>query len=69
MYRMLKDNPKHVIGFEPVGKHWFNFQLLNDLLAPNQLSFELFGVEHMELFEDSFDTIFCLEFYTTTQIL
>ena len=60
MYRMLKDKPKHVIGFEPVGQHWFNFQMLNDLLEPNQLSFELFGVEHMELFEDSFDTIFCL---------
>ena len=60
MYRMLKDKPKHIIGFEPVGKHWFNFHMLNDLLAPNQLSFELFGVEHMELFENSFDTIFCL---------
>ena len=60
MYRMLKQNPKHVIGFEPVGKHWFNFQMINDLLSENQLSFELFGVEHMELFEDSFDTIFCL---------
>ncbi|SMF76327.1 tRNA 5-methoxyuridine(34)/uridine 5-oxyacetic acid(34) synthase CmoB [Pseudobacteriovorax antillogorgiicola] len=60
MFRMVPERPKAVIGFEPVAKHWFNFQLLNRYAQQSHLYFELFGVEHMDLFPKSFDTIFCL---------
>ena len=60
MFRMASDKPKAVIGFEPVVKHWYNFHLLNKYANQENLFFELFGVEHMDLFPASFDSIFCL---------
>ena len=60
MYRMLPDAPKEVVGFEPVPKHWYNFHLINKYLPENPLAFELFGVEHLDLFPNTFDTIFCM---------
>ncbi|MFW7380817.1 MAG: tRNA 5-methoxyuridine(34)/uridine 5-oxyacetic acid(34) synthase CmoB [Oligoflexus sp.] len=60
MFRMLADQPELVIGFEPVVKHWLSFQLLNSMARQASLQFELFGVEHIDLFPQYFDSIFCL---------
>lgn len=60
MFRMVDHNPLQVIGFEPVAKHWWNFQLLQNIVRSPNLHFELLGVEHMGLYPGYFDTIFCL---------
>ena len=60
MFRMNQDNPKRVIGFEPVPKHFWNFQLLQNLIRCDRLNFELLGVEHIHYFSRFFDSIFCL---------
>lgn len=60
MFRMAHQNPARVIGFEPVAKHFWNFQLLQNLIRHPALTFELLGVEHMHLYPNFFDTIFCL---------
>ena len=60
MFKMAQHNPKAVIGLEPVGKHWFNFQLLNKYAGQKNLYFELFGVEDTHLFPGFFDIIFCM---------
>ncbi|MBP9707712.1 MAG: tRNA 5-methoxyuridine(34)/uridine 5-oxyacetic acid(34) synthase CmoB [Oligoflexales bacterium] len=60
MYRMLDLQPKLVMGFEPYAKHWFTFQLFQKLAPQKQLTLELFGAEHLDHFEQCFDSIFCL---------
>jgi tRNA (mo5U34)-methyltransferase len=60
MFRMAAMNPKFVLGLEPYAKHWFTFQLLNHYAQLKQLYFELLGVEHMSLFPNAFDVVFCL---------
>ena len=60
MYRMAACDPAAVVGFEPVGKHWITFALLQMAAHPNQLSFEPLGVEHFNLWKGFFDRIFCL---------
>lgn len=60
MFRMAHQNPAHVIGFEPVAKHFWNFQLIQNQVRHPALSFELLGVEHLHLYPGFFDTIFCM---------
>ena len=60
MFRMSHENPRRVIGFEPVPKHFWNFQLLQNVIQCDRLNFELLGVEHIHLFTHFFDSIFCL---------
>lgn len=60
MYRMAAHNPKLVLGFEPVIKHYFNFKLLQNIAQVPKLQFEMLGVEHIDLFPGFFDKVFCL---------
>ena len=60
MFRMAAENPQLVIGFEPYGKHLLNFQLMQGFARIPALVFEPLGVEHMNLYPDFFDRVFCL---------
>ncbi len=60
MYRMLESGAKTVVGFEPVPVHYFNYQLLQTLAPTPSAAFELFGVEQIDHFPETFDTIFCM---------
>lgn len=60
MYRMLAHGARAVLGFEPYAPLRRTFDLLQSFHPFPALSFELLGVEHVDLFEESFDTIFCL---------
>lgn len=60
MFRMTEQKPDCVIGFEPVAKHFWNFQLMQNIVQQENLFFELLGVEHIDFYPDFFDTIFCL---------
>jgi tRNA (mo5U34)-methyltransferase len=60
MFRMTVQQPDCVIGFEPIAKHYWNFQLLQTLARQDTLHFELLGIEHIHLYPQFFDTIFCL---------
>ncbi len=60
MFRMAHQQPACVIGFEPVAKHFWNFQLLQTLVRQDALTFELLGIEHIHFYPQFFDTIFCL---------
>jgi len=60
MWRMAAEEPDCVIGFEPVPKHFWNFQLMQNIVQQEKLNFELLGVEHIDLYPNFFDTIFCL---------
>jgi tRNA (mo5U34)-methyltransferase len=60
MYRMAQENPQLVIGMEPVIKHWFVSSWLQQIGGLDKLKFELFGLEHTNLFTAYFDVVFCM---------
>lgn len=60
MLRMAAEAPQRVIGIEPVPRHWLTFEWLNHLARRSELSLEMLGVEHMDLFPKFFDVIFCM---------
>jgi len=60
MFRMLKQNPKKVIGFDPMALFNLQFDFINHFVKSDKLKYELLGVEHIPFYEEKFDTIFCL---------
>jgi len=60
MFRMLKQNPKKVVGFDPMALFKLQFDFINHFIKSDKLKYELLGVEHLPYYEEKFDTIFCL---------
>ncbi|MBC8317207.1 MAG: tRNA 5-methoxyuridine(34)/uridine 5-oxyacetic acid(34) synthase CmoB [Desulfobulbaceae bacterium] len=60
MFRMLPHKPRAVIGFEPYIHHYFTFRTLNSFAGLANLHMELLGVEHLSLYQDSFDVVFLM---------
>ncbi|RYZ48592.1 MAG: tRNA 5-methoxyuridine(34)/uridine 5-oxyacetic acid(34) synthase CmoB, partial [Proteobacteria bacterium] len=60
MYHLRAMGAKSVIGFEPMPINYYNHQLMQNLYPTPEINVELFGVEHIDLFPDSFDTILCM---------
>lgn len=60
MFRMAHYQPALVLGFEPYVQHYYTFNTLNTFAGQRQLRVELLGIEHLSLFPESFDVIFCL---------
>ena len=59
MFRMLTQNPKKLIGFDPSPLFMSQFDFINHFIK-SDIKYELLGVEHLEFYEEKFDTIFCL---------
>jgi tRNA (mo5U34)-methyltransferase len=60
MFRMLTQNPKKVVGFDPMALFNLQFRFINHFIKSDKLKYELLGVEHLPMYEEKFDTIFCL---------
>lgn len=60
MFRMLEENPETVIGFEPFAKHYYVYNIFQNVVKSPKLHFELLGIENFDLYPKFFDTIFCL---------
>ncbi len=60
MYRLRDLGAKCVLGFEPMPINFYNHQLLQNIYPVPEISLELFGVEHIDLFPESFDAILCM---------
>lgn len=60
MFRMASHCPELVLGFEPYVQHYFTFTALNSFANLNNLAVDLLGIEHLPLFPECFDVIFCL---------
>jgi len=60
MFRMAAHQPKLVLGFEPYVQHYYTFSALNGFAGLDNLFIELMGIEHLPLFPEVFDVIFCL---------
>ncbi len=60
MFRMVPYRPKLVLGFEPYIHHYYTFRTLNRFACQENLQVELLGIEHLPLFPECFDVLFCL---------
>lgn len=59
MFKMQEFEPKQITGFDPSPLYKTQFDFINHFLKTN-IKFELLGIEHLELYGDKFDIIFCL---------
>jgi len=59
LFRMQEDSPKSLVGFDPSPLYKTQFDFI-DHFVKSGIIYELLGVEHLEFYEDKFDTIFCL---------
>ena len=59
MFRMLEDEPKLLVGFDPSPLYKTQFDFINHFIK-SDIVYELLGVEHVAMYEEKFDTIFCL---------
>lgn len=59
MFRMLKDNPKELVGFDPSAQNFMQFEFINHFVK-SDIVFEMLGVEHLPYYDKKFDIIFCL---------
>lgn len=59
LFRMQEDRPEMLVGFDPSALYKTQFDLINHF-ARTPIVYELLGVEHLPLYEQKFDTIFCL---------
>ena len=59
MFRMLSQDPKKLVGFDPSALNLSQFQFINHFIK-SEIVFELLGVEHLPFYEHKFDLLFCL---------
>ncbi len=59
MFRMLKQNPKKIVGFDPSPHFKTQFDFINHFIK-SDIVFEMLGVEHVDIYDEKFDVIFCL---------
>ena len=59
MFRMLEDDPKLLVGFDPSPLYKTQFDFVNHFIK-SDIIYELLGVEHLAFYDEKFDIIFCL---------
>ena len=59
MFRMLEESPKKIVGFDPSPLCKTQFDFINHFVK-SDIVYELLGVEHLDIYDIKFDTIFCL---------
>lgn len=59
LFRMLKENPKKLVGFDPSVIYKQQFEFINHFIK-SDIVYELLGVEHLPFYEHKFDILFCL---------
>ena len=59
LFRMLKQKPLSLIGFDPSALYYCQFLFLNRFIE-SKIEYELLGVEHLPFYGKKFDVVFCL---------
>ncbi|WP_434579975.1 tRNA 5-methoxyuridine(34)/uridine 5-oxyacetic acid(34) synthase CmoB [Sulfurimonas sp. NW15] len=59
MFRMQEDEPKLLVGFDPSPLYKTQFDFINHFVK-SDIMYELLGVEHLPIYDEKFDMIFCL---------
>ncbi len=59
MFRMLNEKPSKIVGFDPSALYKTQFDFINHFIKSG-IVFEMLGVEHLDIYGEKFDVIFCL---------
>ncbi len=59
LFRMQTHEPKELIGFDPSPLYKTQFDFIN-FYAKTDITYEMLGVEHLDIYEKKFDVLFCL---------
>jgi tRNA (mo5U34)-methyltransferase len=59
MFRMLNHAPKKIVGFDPSPLFKTQFDFINHYIK-SDIVYEMLGVEHLDIYDEKFDVIFCL---------
>lgn len=59
LFRMMEKKPEKLVGFDPSALTYMQFLFLDSFIQ-SDIRYELLGVEHVEYYEEKFDTLFCL---------
>ncbi len=59
LFRMLKEKPKKLVGFDPSGLYKSQFDFIEYFIT-SKITFEMLGVEDLSFYDEKFDVIFCL---------
>ena len=60
MFRMLKQNPQTIIGFDPMPLCKMQFDFLQFFIRDNRVILELLGIEDLPFYPQKFDVLLCL---------
>jgi len=60
LFHIARQNPKYLLGIDPVIPYYLQFQLLNQFYPLPNTEFKLMGVEDLHHLEKTFDVIFCM---------
>ncbi len=60
MFRMIPHKPQFILGLEPSVQHYYCFKGLNSMTGFSHAHIDLLGVEHINLFANTFDVIFLM---------
>jgi tRNA (mo5U34)-methyltransferase len=56
---MLSHNPSKIVGFDPSPHYKTQFDFINHFIK-SDIVFEMLGVEHLDIYDEKFDVLFCL---------
>lgn len=60
IFRMLKEDPKIIFGFDPQSRCNLQFELINNLLKEKRILMEPIGIENMDVFSNYFNFVLCM---------
>ena len=59
LFKMLEQKPKKLVGFDPSALFFMQFEFINKFIQ-SDIKYEMLGIEHVQIYEHKFDTLFCL---------
>ena len=60
LFRLLDQQPRYLLGIDPIPRLWYQFHLLQRYAAEPHLEFQMWGWQELAHWENLFDTIFCM---------
>ena len=60
MFRAAELNPYSIVGIDPSIPFYLSFELMQRYLKLPQLQYDLLGVEELDVFDRSFDMVWCM---------
>ena len=60
LFRLLPQQPKYLLGIDPVPRLWYQFHLLQRYAQIPNLEFAMWGWEELAHWRELWDTVFCM---------